>query len=550
MKSIHTKFVLVMLVALSVCTLTIGGISLSTAKESIDKDAVQLMSFLCGKQAQELNNTLGRIEQSVDILADYAMKELINIEDITSDSEYLEKYTEKMNDLASTIVDKSAGAYSIYMRFNPEICPSTSGFFKLINFETGEFENLPPVDISSYDPEDVEHVGWFYIPMQEGHAVWMKPYYSQNTNIDLISYVVPMYKDDIMIGVVGMDIDYSFIKQMVDDISLYFTGYAYLTDSDLNTIYNKKNEIKVASDYWESLTVARDLEENGVDTLYGYYGENEEYRVAFSKLDNGMHLAICAPLYEIEYINRDLFYKILGSALFIAFVFWIMSFYMADTIIRPLKRLTQAAKEIANGNLQINLDYNAKDEVGVLARSFEETTKQLNKRIEYINSLAYTDKLTNSKNNTSYLYEVAHIKESLTKGPMNFALFLVDINGLKKVNDVYGHQFGNKLIVETTNILVQVFGHDNVYRIGGDEFSVILKNTTEEFCQTLVERFYKEIAEKTQDIKISVAIGFGNYDSAIDESYESFFKRIDEEMYHNKKKMKALGETSDVLIKE
>ena len=118
---------------------------------------------------------------------------------------------------------------------------------------------------------------------------------------------------------------------------------------------------------------------------------------------------------------------------------------------------------------------------------------------------------------------------------MNFALFLVDINGLKKVNDVYGHQFGNKLIVETTNILVQVFGHDNVYRIGGDEFSVILKNTTEEFCQILVERFYKEIAEKTQDIKISVAMGFGNYDSAIDESYESFFKRIDEEMYHNKK---------------
>ena len=72
---------------------------------------------------------------------------------------------------------------------------------------------------------------------------------------------------------------------------------------------------------------------------------------------------------------------------------------MADTIIRPLKRLTQAANEIANGNLQINLDYNSKDEVGVLARSFEETTKQLNKRIEYINSLADTDKLTNSKNN-------------------------------------------------------------------------------------------------------------------------------------------------------
>ena len=264
------------------------------------------------------------------------------------------------------------------------------------------------------------------------------------------------------------------------------------------------------------LTVARDLEENGVDTLYGYYGEKEEYRVAFSKLDNGMQLAICAPLSEIEYINRQLLYKILDSSIVIAFVFWIISFYMANKIIRSLKRLTQAAKEIAKGNLQINLEYNSKDEVGVLARSFEETTKQLNQRIEYINSLAYTDKLTNSKNNTSYLYEVNHIKEILAKEPINFALFLVDINGLKRVNDVYGHQFGNKLIVETSSILIQVFGHDNVYRIGGDEFSVIFKDTNEEFCQTLVERFHKEIAKHNQEIKISVAIGFGIYDTAID----------------------------------
>ena len=432
------------------------------------------------------------------------------------------------------------------MRFNPELCPPTSGFFKLINLETGEFENLPPVDISFYDPNDIEHVGWFYIPMKEGTAVWMKPYHSRNMGIDLISYVVPMYKDDIMVGVVGVDIDYSFIKQTVDDISLYFTGYAYLTDANLDTIYNKKNEIKVADDYWESLTVARDLEENGVDTLYGYFGESEEYRVAFSKLDNGMHLAICAPLQEIEYINHQLFYKILVSSVVIAFVFWMISSYMAETIIRPLKRLTRAAKEIAEGNLQINLEYNSADEVGMLAKSLQETTTQLNQRIEYINSLAYTDKLTNTKNNTSYLYEVVHIKERLVNGPMNMALFLIDVNGLKKVNDEYGHQFGNNLIIETAKILTNVFGHDNVYRIGGDEFSVILKDTNKEICQMLLEKFYKEVAKDNKEMKISVAAGYGIYDETIDTSYESFFKRVDEEMYHNKYEMKKLGYASRI----
>ena len=550
MKSIHTKFTLVMLIALTVCTFIIGGISLSTAQQVIDKDVVQLMSFLCGKEAQGLNNILGRIEQSVDILADHAMKELDNVEDLTNDRAYLNEYTKKMNGLASTIVDKSAGAYSIYMRFNPELCPPTSGFFKLINMETGEFENLPPVDISAYDSNDIEHVGWYYIPMREGKATWLEPYHSKNMDIDLISYVVPMYKDNVMVGVVGIDIYYTFIKQTIDDISLFYNGYAYLTDEKLSTIYDKKNEIKVADDYWESHAVERNLEEDGQDILYGYNGEEEEYRVTFSELENGMHLAISAPLKEIEQANYQLLSKILGSSLVIAFVFWLITSYTSETIIRPLKKLTKAAKEIADGNLQVNLECKTKDEVGVLAKSLQETTNQLNKRIEYINSLAYTDKLTNTKNNTSYLYEVAHIKEQLKKGKMNLALFIIDVNGLKKVNDEYGHQYGNQLLTETSSILIDVFGYDNVYRIGGDEFCVILKDTNEAFCQILMEKLNQELAEHEGEIYISAAVGYGLYDAAIDTDYDSLFKRMDEEMYHKKSEMKKLGATSKVNKQE
>ena len=123
---------------------------------------------------------------------------------------------------------------------------------------------------------------------------------------------------------------------------------------------------------------------------------------------------------------------------------------------------------------------------------------------------------------------------------------LIDVNGLKKVNDEYGHQFGNNLIIETAKILTNVFGHDNVYRIGGDEFSVILKDTNKEICQMLLEKFYKEVAKDNKEMKISVAAGYGIYDETIDTSYESFFKRVDEEMYHNKYEMKKLGYASRI----
>lgn len=60
-----------------------------------------------------------------------------------------------------------------------------------------------------YDESDVEHVGWYYLPVQAKKAIWMSPYMNENINIYMISYVVPLFAEDgTSIGIVGMDIDF------------------------------------------------------------------------------------------------------------------------------------------------------------------------------------------------------------------------------------------------------------------------------------------------------------------------------------------------------
>lgn len=77
-----------------------------------------------------------------------------------------------------------------------------------------------------YDPDDLEHVGWYYIPVKNGAPMWMDPYLNENINIYMISYIVPLFAEDgTSIGIVGMDIDFSEITGIrVKRRIWYFTG--------------------------------------------------------------------------------------------------------------------------------------------------------------------------------------------------------------------------------------------------------------------------------------------------------------------------------------
>lgn len=549
MKSVQTKIILLILTGIIASSTIVGVTGIMSFGKAIDEDSVKVMNLMCSEKAQELNNVLGKIEQSVEILSEYAVDNLESIDRLSKDTEYLEKFTKDLEELGLTTANATEGAVAVYVRFNPDITSSMAGFFKVKNTENEKFVDEELTDFSLYSPEDVEHVGWYYIPVNAGKAVWMQPYDNKNIDIYMISYVIPVYKDNELFGIVGMDIDFRYIAEMVDNIKIYETGHAFITDENFVIVYSRHFAPgTVVRELSDSLLAAGNDDLLSMDTLYDHELDGEEKKVVFRSLENGMKLAVTVPVSEIDRTKNRLIIQIIIMACFIMLVFVFAALAIAGTIVKPLKELNHAAKEIAQGNLEVSLACKSEDEVGTLAKSLKETAQQLKKRITYINNLAYMDKLTETKNNTAYLNEVSDIKRSMQEKEGTFAVFVIDANGLKYINDTYGHSYGNELIIAISKAAVPVFGAEHVFRIGGDEFAVILRDTDSKTCSELSEAFERNLKNYTGNLKPSAAIGSAVYDKNIDSSYESVFERADEKMYERKLDMKSRGEYSSVSV--
>jgi len=285
------------------------------------------------------------------------------------------------------------------------------------------------------------------------------------------------------------------------------------------------------------------------DRATRYNGEgdtdiNKAVAKASAPLVNGMALELRAPYKDIQSnIRPMLTYIVLAFAcvLVLAIGYTIL---VTHRIVAPLKKLTAAAAEISSGDQEVNLLVDSKDEIGILSRVLSDAYAKIRGYSAYINALAYMDSLTGMSNNTAYTQATAEIDADIRRGKAGFGVMVVDINNLKKTNDTYGHDAGNALIIQTARIISEIFKGSIVYRIGGDEFVVILQRKDMERHRELMEKMDRvisgyRVAVEGGSVPISFARGIAVYDSAVDHKYKDVFARADQEMYLNKAAMKA-----------
>lgn len=527
-------------------SLTIGGLGIYSFRAEQEKSVIATMNLTCEEKAQELNNILGRIEQSTEVMAVLSTNHLESYEALLEDA-YREAYIQHLCNAGYDIAVNTDGAIGIYLRLAPEIAGPLEGFYWLIDDETGKLKIEENTNITHFSPDDTEYVGWYYEPVEAGGAIWMDPYENQNINRIIVSYTKPIYKDGKLIGIVGMDIDWSYITGMVDDIAIYETGYAFLADENFNIAYSKEFEPGTSVKGFSDELIYVDKEELvRSDRVYEMKFNGSEKTVAFTTLSNGKIMAVVAPNDEINAGYNALVSRIGGIVIITAAIFVVATIQIAKTIIRPLRELDKAAQDITLGNLDVDLHVTSDDEVGTLAKTLSQMAQELKIKINYINNLAFTDKLTGIKNSTAYLQEVAYLKNDILLKKADFSLFVIDANGLKFINDNYGHELGNELIIKVSQMIKEVFGAEQLYRIGGDEFAVVVYHVSTAECEEYENRFNQVVENQKGKIWAAASIGHATYNEKIDSNYESVFNRADEDMYENKVRMKKEGKTSRV----
>ena len=205
------------------------------------------------------------------------------------------------------------------------------------------------------------------------------------------------------------------------------------------------------------------------------------------------------------------------------------------------------------------------DEVASLALQFSEMISELDaymndlntvkkdlkatkEQNQMMNELAFKDALTGIRNKTAYDSEVRRLEWRIADGYTDFGLAMIDLNFLKRTNDNYGHEKGDEAIKRLCGIVCKVFEHSPVFRIGGDEFVVILEREDFKNAADLVYEFNYQIESIAKDNslepweKISAAIGVSYFNPDSDKSVATVFKRADRAMYTRKKEMKAIRE--------
>lgn len=144
-----------------------------------------------------------------------------------------------------------------------------------------------------------------------------------------------------------------------------------------------------------------------------------------------------------------------------------------------------------------------------------------------IEELSFYDNLTGFYNRNSYIKNKQNL---ISTPPESIGVVFLDINGLKITNDTYGHNFGDTVIISTSDAIKSIFTRTSVYRIGGDEFVIILTNTSRNEFEQKVRRLKQILMEERCS---SVSIGT-TYEEGDQLNLEQMLENADKKMYVQK----------------
>ena len=159
-----------------------------------------------------------------------------------------------------------------------------------------------------------------------------------------------------------------------------------------------------------------------------------------------------------------------------------------------------------------------------------------------VKDMANKDPLTGVKSKHAFVEKEKEINARIAAGDVvDFSLVVCDVNGLKHINDTLGHKAGDEYICAASALICGLFQHSPVYRIGGDEFVVLM--TGQDFADRMriMETLNRQVEENILSEKVVVSAGLSDFRAGEDSLLHDVFERADARMYQRKKELKDMG---------
>lgn len=322
------------------------------------------------------------------------------------------------------------------------------------------------------------------------------------------------------------------------------TGESYIVGSDLlmrsnSRFFDNQNILKTKID---SIPVKSGLAGNSGEGLFLDYRGKNVYSAYTPIVFHDVHWVMISEIDQDEVFDPILkMGKIfLISNLVIVIFVILVGYFLGKSISNPIRTMTEVMLKLANNDLSINVFVNKReDEIGHMAKAlsvFKENVKErdeFQKKLEY---MAEHDNLTGLATRRSMMHQFELLME-LSKDTENLiAIFFIDLDNFKKVNDTLGHDAGDKLLCNIANSLTNnVRKTDIVSRIGGDEFLVISPDmdsvdSIKRFVENLMLSTQSAIKQNHEISFVSLSVGVAVF-PVDDSDINELIKKADKAMY-------------------
>lgn len=572
--SISKKLMLLNIIGAFTLAVTLVAVAIALSSKILTKGASAQMNLFCKERADDINLEMVRIEDAVSSLARWTRSKIPDVETIKEDAELRDAIVDDADDLIRFMTEHNdfiEGAYIHYTLDVTGITDREEGVYYTRN-DDGNFKTIPFTQEEIVNDPVAED--WYYGPIRLGEPAWTKPYYDYSVENYIVSYIEPVFIDDMPVAVIGIDISFTRVIDWVDTFSYQESGYMFLKEAD-GTVHYHYDDLVNGHMHGDEIDHVQEngelMNEPATGTeLVRYYFEGSDRAMAFVTLRNGMKLVLCDDYANI-YKERDnaVVLMIILSVL-ITMLIAIVAVVMVNRITDPLRKITEAARAVSENNFDVDLPPENDDEIGELTkmtrlaienararaekaaskvreqeRKIEKSAKVLKQQgddLVAMKNLAYVDSLTNVKNKLAYDDTVEYINEKIRNGTAEFAVIMCDLNYLKHINDNLGHMAGDEAIQKTASILCKAFPLSTVFRIGGDEFAVLPTGLDYARIDEKLDAL-KAMLESQRNMsdnyleRISLAFGCAVFERGKDTSYQEVFERADKIMYEEKKKI-------------
>ncbi len=200
-----------------------------------------------------------------------------------------------------------------------------------------------------------------------------------------------------------------------------------------------------------------------------------------------------------------------------AFLVLLLYFYLDFIIARPLAHLTQETEKIMERDIEWDSKMNARDEIGILGSKLKEMSLSLKDYYSRLQKMAFFDTLSNLPNRQSLDNALKKMLDEANQNCKMVGVIMLDLDRFKNINDTFGHNEGDKVLMEVARRLKQhCVAGEFIARLGGDEFVILLpgiKNAqeAEDKAKLFIRQFERPVKINSHMFYITTSVGVSVY---------------------------------------